>query len=894
MIAKPRPHTKRRSPKRFAVLSALLVTGVSALVYAVAPPANTQIGNQATARYFDAGNTERQVSSNTVITVVQQVSSFTLTADQSKPASPGSPVYFPHTLTNTGNGTDAFPLNVTQSAGDNFDLTNLAIYADANGDGQPDDPNSPLSTLVGGVATATTGPLAGGAVFRFVVSGIVPATATSAQTGVVTVAANGTATTTPAVSATNTDTVTVTNNAVVNVIKSMNSATGTANSGPYTVTLTYNNTGNATATSVVLTDVIPAGFTYVADSGRWSLTGTTILTNANDGTQGAGLDTIAYDFGATVAGRVTATISRVQPGETRTVTFQVNVPAGRAAGPIANTAQYSYDPDGPGPLPPTSTTPTNTFVFTVTQGTAVSVGDSTVNSVPQGGTVVFTNTVTNLGNGDDRFNITVANSTFPAGTTFQIFKTDGNTPLQDTNGDNIPDTGVLSPSGAYDVIVKAILPPGSAGNNVNYTAIVTGRSVVDTTGATSDTGNDVVVNVTANSSDLTNNAAQGTAGALGVGPGPGAAAIVTNTTAPGTTTRFTLVMKNTNTAGGPADTFNLTLDQSFGALPSGWTVVLRDAGGATVTSTGTLAAQASFTFFADVTVPAGQAPITQDLYFRALSPSTGSGDIIRDAVTVSAVRSLALTPNNTGQVAPNGTVVYSHTLTNTGTVLEGNNTVSTVALGLANNRPGWSAVTYYDANNNGLVDTTDPVVTDLNFVSGGTAGLSPGESVRLLVKVSAPPGASVGETNVTTLSATTTNGSYTSAVPAVVTATDTSSVINGDIVILKEQALDAANDGTADGAFTQANITALPGGAIRYRITVRNNGTAPATNVRVFDTTPAFTTYTTVGPAAVTGGTAPGVTTAPTNGATGAFEFNVGTLNPGETAAITFGVTVDQ
>src|SRR3954452_807847 len=83
-----------------------LITG---LAFAAAPPANTSIGNQASATYTDASNTQRTVTSNTVITIVQQVASFTLTTDgQTRPAAPGGQLVFPHTLTNTGNGNDSF------------------------------------------------------------------------------------------------------------------------------------------------------------------------------------------------------------------------------------------------------------------------------------------------------------------------------------------------------------------------------------------------------------------------------------------------------------------------------------------------------------------------------------------------------------------------------------------------------------------------------------------------------------------------------------------------------------------------------------------------------------------------------------------------------------------
>ena len=872
--------------------SVLLALGASAIVATVAqsaaPPANSTIGNQASATYTDASNTQRTATSNTVTTVVQQVASFTLTTDgQTKYGAPGGQVYFPHTLTNTGNGTDTFTLSSANNAsGDNFDLASLTLYADANGDGVPD--NS--------TAITSTGPLAAGASFKFVAVGTTPGAQTATQTAAITISAVGTATGTPAAQQNNTDTVTVTTNGVVNATKSISSNSGVAGSGPHTFTLSYNNTGNSTATAVTLTNVIPAGMTYVAGSARWSVTGTGVtLTDANDGSQGAAPDTIAYDFGQTVAGRVTAVIARVQPGESRTVTFQVNIAAAQPTGVISNTANYSYDPGTGTPVGPF---PTNTTEFNVVQDAAVTITGQTVANAPQGSTVSFTNPVTNNGNGPDSFDITVANSTFPAGTTFQLFKTDGNTPLVDTNGNSTPDTGTLAKNGVYNMIVKAILPPGFAGTNVNYTAVVTATSHVDAT--VNDTANDVVTSVTGSTMDLTNNRSV-TGGATstdGLGLGPEATAIVTNSTNPNTTTRFTLFVNNTSVA---SETFNLAAStvSSFGSitLPAGWSVVFRDSSNAVVTNTGVIGANSSKTVFADVTVPASQAPGTTDLFFRALSPTSGATDRIHDAVTVGSVRNITVIPNNSGQIAAGGTVTYSHTITNNGNVLEGDGALSSVALTDTHNLPGWTSVIYYDVNGNGAVDSGDTVITNLSFVSAGAAGLAPGESVRVLVKVTAPPGAPINASDTATLTATTTNGTNTTSAPAPAVATDTSSVVSSDIQITKEQALDAAPlDGTPDTAYGLADITsgAFPGKAIRYRITVKNNGTAPATAITVSDTTPAFTTYTSQNPAAITGGSAPSVVTVPVNGAAGPLLFNIGTLNPGEQAVATFGVKIDQ
>ena len=212
-----------------SLLAALLLLSVTTVVDSAPPPAGTSIGNQASATYTDASNTPRSTTSNVAITIVQQVASFTLTADGARFAAPGGQVFYPHTVLNTGNGIDTFNLSVANNAsGDNFDLTSLSLYADGNGDGLPDNA-TPITT---------TGPLASGASFRFVAMGIVPATETAGRVAVITVTASGTATATPAPSQINTDTTTVTANAVVNVTKALSANSGPPGSGPYTVTLT--------------------------------------------------------------------------------------------------------------------------------------------------------------------------------------------------------------------------------------------------------------------------------------------------------------------------------------------------------------------------------------------------------------------------------------------------------------------------------------------------------------------------------------------------------------------------------------------------------------------------------------------------------------------------------
>ena len=851
------------------VALALALAGVAA--HAAPPPAGTSISNQASASYSDASGVTRTVTSNVVQTTVQQVASLTLVQNGAQNATPGSLVAYPHTLTNTGNGSDSFNLATTNTGA--FSMTGVQIFAD-NGSGQPTGP-----------AITSTGPLASNAAFKFIVVGTLPNTATAGQTNAITVTVtsvfDGTKT------LTNTDTTTVTNNAVVTLTKAVSATSGAPGSGPYTYSLTYTNTGNSNATSVVISDVVPAGMTYVANSGRWSVTGATALSDSG-GTSGSAPNTLTSQY--TAAGTTfSVTLAQVAPGQSGVISFNVNVGAATAPGLINNTATTSYNNGAT-----TVTGSSNTVPFTVTQTGSVAItGQTVAGPAAPGSTVSFTNVVTNSGNGIDTFNITLSAGNYPAGTTFQLFKSDGVTPLVDTNSDGKPDTGPLAAGATYNVILKATLPPNAPTTATASTVSKTATSVFDPTKSATTT--DTLSAISGAKADLTNNTATG----AGVGAGPEAAAVVTNTTAPGTTTTFTLVANNT----GPSpDSYNLGAStvSSFATqtLPAGWTVTYKADGGAgncsttgaTITNTGSVAAGGSTVVCAVVSVPPGYAAGTSDLYFRILSPTSGATDTVHDAVTVSAVRSISITPNGAGQTYPGGSFVYSHTLTNNGNVLEGNGTASTIAAATANNQAGFTSALYYDANNNGVLDATDPIITgNLNAVAGLSAGLAPGQSITVFDKVIAPSGAVAGAVNATTITLTTTNGSYTTTVPAPAVATDSTTVIAGNLTLNKAQALDAACAGaTGATVYTPGNLSAKPGACVLYQITVTNVGSANATAVVVSDATPTYTTLSSA-PATTVGTIAAG---APAVGGAGTVSANVGTLTPGQAAVLTFGVRI--
>jgi len=859
----------------------LIPTGASAQT-----AAGTSIGNQASATYTDSSSVSRTATSNVVTTVVQQVASLTLTANGAKTASPGGPVFYPHTLTNTGNGSDSFTLSLAPAQSGAFTLTGTAIYLDANGDGIPDN----FTNLNGTSVTVTPGAVNA---FKFVITGTVPSGATAGQTNNFSV--TGTSVFDPTKTAANTDVTTVTSNAVINLNKVMSANSGASPSGPYTVTLTYTNSGNVTGTTVNIGDALPAGMTYVAGSGRWSVTGVTALTDATGDLQPAA-GTPHIDYSA-AGNTVTAIVDQVAAGVSGQLTFSVNIAAGVAPGVLTNTASISYN-DGSGS---TVNGTSNGFNFTVLQSAAVTISDTgvaandndatinaidTINSAAQGSIVTFTDVVKNTGNGTDSFDITIPSNTFPAGTVFTLYKSDGVTPLIDTNGNSIPDTGPLAAGVSYTVIVKAALPAGALGGPFNATATATSTVVGAINAGANASMTDRLVAITASTVDVTNNATIA-GGGLGVGAGPEVAVIVNNATNPGTTTTFTLYANNTSAAA-VADSYDLLASSTttFGAsstLPAGWSVTFRSSLGAdctaanlgsVISNTGVVNGGTAKLYCAVISVPANYAAGAQAVYFQAKSPTSGALDIIHDQVTVNTVHNVTLTPNGSNQIFPGGSVVYTHLLTNNGNVSEAITFTNPIT---SDTLAGWSSVFYQDTNTNGTLDGADVAVS-----TATTFTLTPGQSVTMFVKVTAPAGAPVGSIDTTTPRA-----GYNATFA---TAQDQTTVIAGELRLVKDQALDANCDGVADTGFVQTNITvgAVPTACIIYRITATNAGTSNITGVSVSDATPAFTVYRNIPPASTTVGTI----VAPTNGTAGTITATVGTLTPSQSAVIIFAVKI--
>jgi uncharacterized repeat protein (TIGR01451 family) len=942
----------------------------SSAALAVAPPANTVIGNQASASYTDPSGNTQLATSNLVQTTVQQVGSFTLdtfgtvttTVVNTKIGAAGSIVYAPHVLTNTGNGSDTFTLTVAEDSTTRF--SKIEVYADANGDGVPDS-TTPLCSVVPSATCNVPAQTVAGSngTFQFVVAYTIPGTATTPTTPYALATVTATAGTPALYAATNLvaadkDQVNLTTAAAFNVTKSIGvpAVTGpggaawpTASTGgprsssgacsttwaaglassatcQYTVyTLTFNNTGGA-AGRFALSDTLPSGFTYVKGSAVWSSVPGTALGDGVDG------DPAGIDYAAS-GNTLNAVVLSLAPNVTQTISFVVLVNNTAAIGTSTTTNTAQYNPT----TSPAATSlaigilgsSTNLAAYTVTASYGLVVGTNpstaatavdgtagtpngnpedltTKNSVIAGGSVKFPQTVFNTGNATDTVNLTVTNPSplpaFPAGTTFLFFAADGVTPLLDTTGDGVPDTGPIAAGGSVNIVMQANLPASTLVGSGPFNAIVTGRSAGDTTKI--DATRDLVTVVIGSLVDLTNSLAGTGSGSLAngdLGPGPSPLPTTTRTVAAGVGAEFPLFVKNNDSI---ANTYTLAASQSNsfpGTLPTGWTVKFVAAGGnctsAAITSVA-VGAGAQQELVACVTPPATQTPVSaQPIYFRVQSTALASTQVIvsdtkLDAVTVTTALTLSatLTPNNVGQVAPGGTVVYAHTLTNTGNQSCGAYTLTATVPG-SDATLGWTTSIYLDVNGNGQIDTGDTLVT------GPLPGpLAAGATQKLLVRVFAPGGASAGATDLTTVTATFTDPAPNCGTP---TATDLTTVITGQIRVIKTQAADIACDGTADSAFSATALSLKPGQCIVYRITATNEGTSPVTNIAINDAVPAYTSLTgATQPPALTQCVSTGVSGTALVYAQTATAVSCGsaanTVTPSGTATLTFAVRINN
>ena len=791
------------------------------------------------------------VNSNPVALEVQKTYSLTLVQNQNQYGVVGGAVNLPHVLTNTGNTADRYTLGLVQSSTDNFDLSNVKVYADRDQNGLPDNTED---LLVGSIE------LNAGQSLAVVIVGSIPTNVSFNQLSSLDLKAVSQQNAT--LSAQVTDTIRVVDDAVISLVKAQSTSEG--NIGDLiTYTLTYRNTGTATR-RVVLQDVLDDSLEYVSGSAVWNQN-STALTDAND-TEGSANTGIAYQLKPD-GKSLEASITAVAPLTSGTLAFKAKVKQG-ATNKIPNTAGFvQYDTDS-------TTVKLSSFSNTVIYNLAAVYGvvlnnesSSATNlgnpnsspdnlvvqaSLKPGQEVFFNNYVWNIGNTTDTYNLSYSsnNNNLPSCATVNFYTQDGKTLLTDTNGDGKVDTGSISNAAVKQIQVGVSASTGCSSSVSNINIDVVATSIASS--AVSDPIRNQITALTAesSSSDLYNADQSG----LGVG-------IVDNAGQPLRTVKvtsgkavFPLVAKNNSTQ---ANNYNLYA--SFSAIDvanimpttkAGFSVKFYEGDascqtvGKQITNTGTLGAGASKAYCAVIDVDVSQQNFTAPIWFAIQSPVNQQEDSIKNQIESNVARLLTLTNDQQGQVSVGGTIVYAHTLKNLGNMAEGANAGSQVNLKVVPLRnDGFVYTLYYDANKNGQIDSVDQIIsatTSLNQLLG-SAGLLAQADIQLLLKVQAAPSATEGVVSQADIVVEVSdfNGIHLDNLKN----TDVTTVATGHLQLVKTQAANSGCTTTnlASLSYSTQLVSVKPNQCVVYKLTLKNDGGSVVKNVQFNDVVPAYT-----------------------------------------------------
>ena len=530
----------------------------------------------------------------------------------------------------------------------------------------------------------------------------------------------------------------------------------------------------------------------------------------------------------------------------------------------------------------------------------------TVDEAPAGADVEFQVELNNLGTGEDTLELAIDNSNFPPGTTFTFWNEAGTVQLIDTNGEAGVDSGLMDAGETGRITVKAKLPSDASGTNFTADVVATSAGDPATTPAT-DSIQLALGAITAPGVDLYDDSAN--AGSADDEDDLGAAPYdINNGTTAGSRAEISATVGSSvsipfyiDNDSGSSDSFQLEAGSSWdgttvGGLPDAWSVQFFKGDGAgnptgsAVNTTQLLPGGSTGNeYIAVVTVPSdsayaladfvadndgdgtadtmdsnGDGDGDQPIFIRVESSNSGASDIMVDAIDVSSMRDVTLTPPGNNQIQPGGSVDYVHTLDNTG------NTEESFELSSSNSGSpdGWNNVIMVDTTGDGVPDTSlsdldpatdvikgtdadgnpvDIVITDTDGDGNPEVILPPGTKLDLTPTVYAPSNAAPGANDILTITAENMDTDPTAPDSSV---ENVSSVILGQVRLNKVVAYDADCDGTADGGDSSyaatlpaATQSVAPGECVIWQISAENQGDADARNVVIRDEVTAFTTY---------------------------------------------------
>lgn len=498
-----------------------IATGVSASTSSgsASPSGGVSISNQAQASYSVDGVAQPTVTSNAVIVNVSEIGSFTLYGTQgtsstddkneSQAAVPGGTTTFTNRLTNSGNVTDTYTLNLTNNNDANITTGNqdytytnptTISYAIFNADG------TTATTLATGQAqTGTVSANSGtikllpGQYANLTYNVTSPTTATGGQSAVGTLTATSTYVTTNATTGTSATLINE-NQAIIKlpvfaISKTAASTSIDLNTTSPTVdyTITVKNDGNATyaadAVGVLIQDKLPTGLTVsggasaitVSSTDGTTTNGTTpTVTTSADGRQLIAINGVALKVNETMTITFKAAIDRTtvnKAGVTNTAEVYDNyndtavTPGDNPTSDIKDSsgtsnptdAKVPNDPTGPGTGGDTSTPITfSDRSLTLTGGTSAELPPTSTSTG-----VTYTQTITNTGNNPETgLTFTISNPSTTDKITPQnvIYTPQGGTAVTLT-----PDT-----NGVYTI--PGSLASGATGT-IKYDVVTTGATI---------------------------------------------------------------------------------------------------------------------------------------------------------------------------------------------------------------------------------------------------------------------------------------------------------------------------------------------------------------------------------------------------------------------------------
>jgi uncharacterized repeat protein (TIGR01451 family) len=327
------------STGRGILLSALAIAALvafSAPAFSQIPPAGTVISSRSSASYLDNGSQLTILSNETTFSVLPMFGPL-LTPDgtASAPAAmrtafSGETVYFPFTLTNTGNVDDTFSLTAVTVAPSDFVPSATAVYLDGNGDGDVD-PGEQLIT--------EAGPLGLGETVELVMSATLPDGLAGGETAHIDLEARSLGDTSQ-VDRGNVVRVTALYEARVELTLESD-ISSVMPGGLVRYTMLFANTGERTATDVIISDLID---TLGLTDGTEYLPGSAAATPAGlieylDGETSAWIDVAPPEYRVKGA---RLRLDTLAPGEAGSFSLTVRVDDDHARGDIVNTAAARF------------------------------------------------------------------------------------------------------------------------------------------------------------------------------------------------------------------------------------------------------------------------------------------------------------------------------------------------------------------------------------------------------------------------------------------------------------------------------------------------------------------------------------------------------------------------